>query len=444
MAAAVGGRWFPLLGSDREVGEVFGVSIDSRSIAGGEVFVAVRAARDGHDYVEAAFDQGAVAAIVDHAVGQDVAPAADPRRPQLIVHDTRQALTAWGTAARDRLHHPVIGVTGSVGKTTTKDLLRGIGSIGGTVNAPARSLNNELGVPMTLISSDPAATWTVLEMGARHRGDVAHLCVVGRPSIGVITAVGAAHLSEFGSIEDVAVAKGELVECLPATGTAVLRADQPLVMALAARTAAAVLTFGDGGDVVASDVVVDEALRASFVLQSPWGNAEVVLGIAGEHQVSNALAAAAAALSAGADLADVAEGLGQADLSPGRMAVHVTPAGATVIDDSYNANPVSMAAAIAALLSRPARRRVAVLGIMAELGDASPGEHRAVTEQLQAAGVEIIPVGTDLYGPAPVADAVAAVEHLGALVEGDVVLIKGSRVARLEAVVAALLGPTES
>jgi len=411
---------------------------------GGQMFVALRAERDGHDFVADAFRAGATIALVDHdLVVPDtllVVPDTLLVVPDtlLVVPDTLLALAALGRAARARLLGPVVGITGSVGKTSTKDLLVGIARMVGTVNASARSHNNEVGVPITLCGAQIDADLTVLEMGARRVGDIRHLCEIGRPDIGVVTAVAAAHTEIFGGIEAIIQAKGEMVEALDSAGTAVLRADQPDVAAMSSRTSASVVTFGDGGDVRATGVVLDDALRPRFRLESPWGAIDVALSVAGRHNVGNALAAAAVALVTGVALDGVAAGLATSELSPHRMAVVTGPSGARLIDDSYNANPESMRAAIRALVELPARRRVAVLGFMAEQGEDGPAAHRAIAELLDDRGVELLAVGTDLYGPEPVS-LDEAVARLADLAAGDVVLIKGSRVAGLERISERLL-----
>ncbi|CAB5000361.1 unannotated protein [freshwater metagenome] len=248
----------------------------------------------------------------------------------------------------------------------------------------------------------------------------------------------------MGSIEQIAQAKGELIEALPSTGLAVLNAEVPLVAAMADRTQANVLRFGQGGDVQAPEVQLDGELRPSFLLLSPWGNVDVRLGIRGVHNVSNALAAATAALGLGLSLEQVAVGLESAVTSPWRMDLQTMPSGALLLNDSYNAGPASMAAALQALSSLPGAgsgRRIAVLGLMAELGDSAPQEHQAVAELADQLQIQIIAVGTDMYGVPPLAgisDAVAALDSLS-LTAGDAVLVKGSRVAGLERLAQTLL-----
>lgn len=405
---------------------VDGAAIDSRTVRGGEVFVAVTAERDGHDFVAAAAEAGAVAALVQRPVDAPVT--------QLVTDDTVGALGRIGAIARDELVGPVIGVTGSVGKTSTKDLLAAVCARAGVTTASARSFNNEMGVPLTLVNAHPSTARTIIEMGARGPGHIAALCGIARPTVGVVTAVAAAHTEMFGSIEGVASAKGELVEALDASGTAVLHLDDPLVAAMADRTQASVLGYGESSpsaDVRAVDVSLED-LCPTFVLHTPWGRERVRLGVRGRHNVANALAAAAAALASGVGFDDVVAGLADAELSASRMAFHRLPGGGIVIDDAYNANPTSMRAALAALVEVEAERRVAVVGLMAELGDTADDEHRALAAEFFAAGVELVVVGTDLYGLDPVSVDVAVA--MGPPSVGEAVLLKGSRVAELDRV----------
>lgn len=426
VADATGGT---LLGPEVTVD---GARIDSRLVRGGELFVALRAERDGHEYVDVALDAGAGACLVERPAG---------RGTSIVVEDTFVALTQLATRMRDRLPDRVVGITGSVGKTSTKDLLAAALGRQYRVSASAKSFNNELGVPLTVLDTPDDAEAVVVEMGARGRGHVASLCAVARPLVGVVTTVGLSHSEFFGTIEDVAVAKSELVEALPAHGTAVLNADAPLVAAMAARTDARVLTFGLAtGDVRAAGIRLDDDLRPTFRLQTPWGDAGVALQVRGHHQVANALAAAAAALACDAGIEAVAAGLGDAQLSPWRMELHRAPSGALILNDTYNANPLSMAAALRALAELPALRRIAVLGIMAELGDVGPSEHARMGALAAALGVRIIAVDAPDYGAETVADAAEARERLGPLGDGDAVLIKGSRAAGLESLAGTLAG----
>jgi UDP-N-acetylmuramoyl-tripeptide--D-alanyl-D-alanine ligase len=251
--------------------------------------------------------------------------------------------------------------------------------------------------------------------------------------------VAAVHTEVFGTIDDVAVAKSELVRHLPTSGTAVLNAEDERVAAMAHVTEASVLTYGTGGAVHATGVTLDAHLRGRFRLRSPWGEVDVALAVRGEHQVANALAAAAAALACELSLEDVAAGLEEATVSPWRMELHRAPTGALVLNDAYNANPTSVTAALDALAALPAERRTAVLGVMAELGAQSDEEHAAIGERAASMGVRLIAVGAPEYGAEDVGSVDEALERLGALDERDAVLVKGSRVAGLERLADALL-----
>lgn len=418
VASATGGT---LLGADVEIE---GAAVDSRAIRSGQLFVALKAERDGHDYVGAAFEAGAAASLVSAETGNE---------PVVVVDDTFGALTALATAARDRVRGQVIGITGSVGKTSTKDLLAAALGRRFRVSASAKSFNNELGVPLTVLNTPDDAEALVVEMGARGRGHIAALCAVARPSIGVVTTVGLSHAEFFGTLDDVVRAKAELVESLPAHGTAVLNADVDLVAGMARRTTARALTFGlAAGDVRAGDVSLDDDLRASFRLRTPWGSAGVRLQVRGHHQVANALAAAAAALARGATVEEVAAGLGDARLSPWRMQLEKAPSGALILNDAYNANPLSSEAALRALAHLPAERRTAVLGVMAELGEVGPAEHSRIGALAAELGIRLIAVDAPDYGGEQVASAEEALDRLGRMGPGDAVLVKGSRAAGLE------------
>ena len=300
LADAVGGR---LEGPDVTVD---GASQDSRALRRGQLFVPVIAERDGHDFIGTALATGAAAYLT---TGRNDGGTA------IVVDDTLRALQAAGRLARGRLPSPVFGITGSVGKTSVKDLLASILSERLVTAASAQSFNNELGVPLTLLNAPDGTQAVVVEMGARGIGHIAELCSVARPTVGIVTRVAPVHTQEFGTIEDVARAKGELVEALPTRGIAILNAADRRVAAMAPRTRATVITFGEGGDVRAEDVTLDDALRPTFVLASPWERAKVTLRVRGRHQVENALAAAAAGLAEGVGEAAVVRGLERGALS---------------------------------------------------------------------------------------------------------------------------------
>lgn len=424
LAAAVAGR---LHGPDVVVD---GASNDSRAVRPGELFVPVVAERDGHEFIEVALAAGAGAYLTSRPPVGGTA---------IEVADTVAALQDAGRLARAALTGPVIGVTGSVGKTSVKDMLAGVLAQRLRTAASERSFNNELGVPLTLLGAPDGTEAVVVEMGARNVGHIAELCSVASPTIGIVTRVAAVHTEVFGTIDDVARAKAELVSALPATGTAVLNADDARVAAMAAGASAHVLTFGERGQVQAAGVTLDDALQARYRLRSPWGDVDVSLGVRGHHQVGNSLAAAATALVCGLSLDEVAAGLAEASLSPWRMDLQTAPGGALVLNDAYNANPTSTAAALRALAALPARRRIAVLGVMAELGTSSDEDHRAIAELARELGIEVLSVGAPDYDADDVADIDAAADRLRDLGDGDAVLVKGSRVAGLELLAERLL-----
>lgn len=411
----------------------------------GELFVPIVAERDGHDFIDAARSSGASAWLTSR----------DDDRPGAIhVTDTAEALSALGIAARRRLPERVIGITGSTGKTSTKDLLAAVLRAQGPIAASEKSFNNELGVPLTLLDAPADAIAAVIEMGARGIGHIAALCAVARPTVGIVTNVGLAHLAMYDGPEGIVRAKGELVEALPQSGVAVLNADDASRPEMTKRTRARVVLFSaplDGSrpsaeaEVVAAQVTMDEQLRPHFLLHTPWGDAPVLVGARGRHQVANAVAAAAAALSTGSTLEHVVAGMATEDLSPWRMEMSTTATGALVVNDAYNANPSSMAAALRALAELPARRRIAVLGTMAELGAAAAVEHPRMVELARSLRIDqIITVAEPAYGIATlvdVDDAAAALDALG-LGDGDAVLVKGSRMAGLERLAQRLTGTT--
>lgn len=422
VAAATGGR---LHGPDVEID---GVSFDSRVVQPGQLFVPLVADRDGHDFIDAAIERGAVATLTSRP----------PRGGTSIeVSDTLRALMALAAAQRASFDGPVIGITGSVGKTSTKDLAWAALAASRRTWANERSFNNEQGLPTTLLNAPELTEVLVLEMGMRGLGEIAELCAIARPTIGVVTRVAEAHSDRVGGIEGVARAKSELVAALPDHGLAILNADDLRVRAMALLSAAPVLLYGEGGDVDVriSDLHIDEIARPSFQLHTPWGSCLVHLGVSGRHMAHNAAAALACVGAVGGDLHEGAAALADIGLTAMRMEVQRTAGGATVLNDSYNANPTSMRAALDALADLPATRRIAVLGLMAEISDAE-AEHRAIVEYAHGRGIDVLAVGTALYGITPVADPVAA---LGSLSGGDAVLVKASRVVGLERVAAALL-----
>lgn len=430
LARAVRGELVVPDGAPRTT-QVHGLATDSRQVVQGQLFAALRAERDGHEFVGAAVRSGAAAVLVERVEQDDVA--------SIVVDDVGAALPALASMARDRLPGRVVGVTGSVGKTTTKDQLASVLARRFVTAASERSFNNELGVPLTLCNAPDDVEAVVVEMGARGSGHIAFLCGMARPTVGVVTTVQAVHTEMMGGLEAIARTKGELIESLPDDGLAVLNASVPLVAAMASRTSARVLSFGDGGEVHALDVGVDDELRARFSLRSPWGSVDVRLGARGVHNVDNALAAAAVGLWLGVSLDDVAAGLEASEMSPWRMDLRTAPSGALVLNDAYNASPASVTAALQSLVALPAQRHVAVLGLMGELGENAPEHHRRIRSLADELGVELIVVDTDLYGVEPVDGIEGALSALEGLGDGDAVLVKASRVVGLERVAAGLL-----
>ncbi|WP_299569150.1 UDP-N-acetylmuramoyl-tripeptide--D-alanyl-D-alanine ligase [uncultured Williamsia sp.] len=436
IASATGGS---LTGADVQID---GAGIDSRTIGSGQLFVPIVAERDGHDFIPQALSAGAAAYLTARPPLPGASAAA------IEVDDTARALMAVGEAARRRLTGPVVGVTGSVGKTSTKDMLAQVLSTALRTHANERSFNNELGLPITLMGAADDTEAVVVEMGARGIGHIAMLCDIAHPTVGVVTRVDGVHLEMFGSIGAIAQAKGELIASLPDDGLAVLNVDQDTVIAMAARTTADVIAYGlsPTADVHATDIRVDAELRPTFTLHSPWGSIEVAMAARGRHQVHNALAAASVAGGLGLSVDQIAEGLSGASISGLRMELTRTDDGVAVLNDSYNANPTSMRAALDALSGLTDSRKVAVVGVMAEIGDTAQAEHLAITARAQELGVEVIAVDAPDYGPDArhVADIDAALTALSDLSAGDAVLVKGSRVAALERVAAALLAAPAS
>ncbi len=422
MAAATGGR---LVGPDVDID---GASFDSRTLTPGQLFVAIVAERDGHEFVPQALAAGAAAYLTSRPAQGGTA---------IEVADTAHALMALAAWARGRVPDRVVGITGSVGKTSTKDLVAAALAPRWRVWANERSFNNAQGLPVTILGAPDDTEALVLEMGMRGFGEIRALCEVARPTIGVVTSVGMAHTERVGGIDGVATAKRELVEAIPAAGTAVLNADDDRVAAMRTACSGAVVTYGvsSDADVRIDGIVLDATSRPSFGLRTPWGDADVRLDVSGAHMAHNAAAAIAVAGVTGVPLDDAVSALGAATLSPMRMHVRRASSGAIVVDDTYNANPVSMVAALDALAAIDADRRIAVLGQMAELDD-PVSAHADVARHAADLGITIVAVGTALYGPEPSDDPVGV---LGVLGPRDAVLFKASRVARLERFVAEVL-----
>ncbi len=450
IAAVVGGAAH---GDATVTGAAF---IDTRTPETGGLFVAIAGERiDGHDLVEEAAAAGAVAVLGTRPTSV----------PTVVVDDVVKALGDLARHVHDALPDlTTYALTGSQGKTGTKDYLAAILEGEGPTVATRGNFNNEIGVPLTVLRADPDTKHLVVEMGARGVGHVAHLCTIAPPDIAAVLNVGTAHIGEFGSREAIAQGKGEIVEALSRDGTAVLNADDPRVAAMAGRTVGNVITFGVTGTLHAGEITTDDLGRPSFDLQWRGSGATVHLAQLGMHQIENALAAGAMALAGGHDLDAVADGLSDARASsPWRMEVNERADGTVIINDAYNANPESMRAALDVLRDigvRTGRRRIAVLGEMLELGDGAISAHRQIGADAAAAPVEIlVTIGAMAAQMAAAAveqaswtgEAIVTAGRAEALVwlrdnvsAADVVLVKASRGAALEVLALALADTTST
>ena len=411
-----------------------GVSFDSRNVRPGQLFVPIVAERDGHEFVEAALAAGAGAYLT---TGKTFG------RTAITVPDTLAALLqlgAWGRNKLDaQLSNRVIGITGSVGKTSTKDFIAAALGSSLRVAANERSFNNDQGLPVTILNAPDDVEALVLEMGMRGFGEIARLCTVARPNIGVVTRVASAHTERVGGIDGVARAKSELVIALDASGFAVLNADDERVVSMRTLTDATVITYGasSSADVRMTSCVLDERACASVSIESPWGKASWKMNVPGGHMAHNAVGAIAVAGVLGLDLQRAAEAVSNSILSEMRMQHRIARSGALIIDDSYNANPASMSAALHALSVTKASRRIAVLGVMAELSEPER-DHSEIAGLAKKLGIEVLAIGTEMYGmQSRTLDEVAAM--LSAVENSTAILIKGSRVAQLEKLVSLLV-----
>ena len=445
-ARACGGR---LQGADAAFTDVVS---DSRTLKRGQLFVALQGPNfNGQDFVGAALQAGAAGAVV--AAAQPVA------LPQIVVPDTQAALERAARSWRAHFAGPLVGVAGSNGKTTAKEMTASILAQAGECLATRGNLNNHIGVPLTLMRLTPGHRFAVIEMGANRAGEVAALVALARPSIGLITNAGAEHLEGFGTLEGVARAEGEMVAGLTPAATAVINADDEFVSLWRGSTPARVVTFGvrQRADFTATDVrasVGAHGFRTHFRLSAPQGSAAIELSLGGAHNVANALAAAAAAAAAGATLEHIAAGLAAVRAVPGRLQFKQSASGAWLIDDSYNANPSSMRAAIEVLATLSGRKWL-VLGDMGELGAFAADAHTDIGEFARAQGIERLyatgplmqravesfGAGARWYGAA--AELTAALHEALRGAGPEVrLLVKGSRSNRLERVVEALTGTT--
>ncbi len=454
VARWTGGR---LLQGDPET-RFTGASIDTRTLASGVLFVAIRGEHhDAHAFLADALARGAAGLLVES--GRPLPGHLDAKLPVLAVSDTTAALGALGAGHRASFAGPVVAITGSNGKTTTKEMCAAILGVRAACLKTPGNWNNNFGVPLTLLLRESEHRTLVIEIGMNHRGEIAPLVALARPTVGLVTNVGSAHIENMGSREEIALEKGDLVAGLEATATAVLNADDPLVLQQAARTRARVVRFGqrERADVMAEQVKGLGARGFAFDLVAPEGRVAVHVPGLGESTVINALAAAAAALAAGVGLEDVATGLARYRPIAGRMEQIHLPRNIIVINDSYNANPQSMEVALRGLADLKGRSRgFAVLGDMAELGESASAAHRATGRLVAELAIEYL-FAVGLYAPETAAGALEAGMdpariHVGddhaktsaevhKILQGnDWVLIKGSRSARMERVVEALTG----
>jgi UDP-N-acetylmuramoyl-tripeptide--D-alanyl-D-alanine ligase len=440
---------FARCGSGRLIGEdriVDCISIDSRTLLAGALFVALRGNRfDGHDFAAAASGRGACGLLVERPLPLDL--------PQVVVSDTLLALTVCARAHRRGFRQPVVAVTGSNGKTTTKEMIGAMLGRRGPCLITRGNLNNHIGVPLTLLELRQEHRHAVVEMGANHRGEIAHLASIAAPDIGLVTNAGAAHLEGFGSLDGVAAGKGELFAGLPPAGVAVINADDRYAAEWRALAAGRrVLTFGveQPADFSARRIVASiesTGPQQQFDLVTPLGTERVRLDLAGRHNLRNALGAAAAAHAAGAGLTDIAAGLAGVRPVRGRLEFRRALNGALLVDDSYNANPDSLKAGLDAFQNVSGSRWL-VLGDMMELGPAADELHAEIGRYARKAGI------ARLFACGPRArfavDAFGAggfwfqdletliAEARSSLGPGVVVLVKGSRSNRLERVADAL------
>ena len=413
-----------------------GVSFDSRSVAHGDMFVAVVAERDGNDFVSAARDNGATLALVTRGRSVDGITCIE-------VDDTTESLALLGRHYRQVLSSTVddrvVGITGSAGKTSTKNLVRAVLSQGfKSVHAAAHSLNNDIGVPVTILNCPDDADALVIEMGMRGFHEIERLCAIASPTIGVVTNIGDAHGERVGGAAGIARAKGELAEALPAHGIAILNGDDVWLPALRDRATCSVLTFGTSpdSDLVWNVLSTDEfgVVTASFAFRGE--SATVTPALAGTHMVANAAAAVLVGIACGMDFSTACSGVGRETQEFGRMVWLTNDAGQKILDDSYNANEASMLAALRVISSTAGSRKIAVLGKMAEVSD-SEQAHANVATFAREAGIDVLSLETDLYGSSSLS--LEEVMEKVTSTPWDVMLVKGSRSSATERVIQSLL-----
>ena len=433
-----------LTGADAAVS---GVTIDTRSIQPGNLFVAIKGERvDGHDFLAAAKAAGASGALVTRPVAVDL--------PQVLVDDATLALGDLASSVRAQSDVQVVGITGSNGKTTVKSLVAAILALQGRTHVNSGNYNNELGLPLTLLAMPQDCEYAVLEMGAGKPGDIDYLAAIARPTVALVNNIAPAHLARLGTLEGVAETKGAIYQHLPADGVAVINADEPFARFFQGLAGSRrQLSFGleQPADVTATTIEL-HASGSRFQLHLGDESAAIELPLPGRHNVANALAAAAVTAALGVPLARIAQGLAQAPAVAGRLRRQTLADGAVLIDDSYNANPGSVRAAIDTLAAQPGRRWL-VLGDMAELGPAGKALHAEAGRQARAAGIDA------LFSVGPLAAEASAAFGTGGqafpdqaallaalqsgLQPGDVCLVKGSRSAGMDRIVSALSGSKE-
>jgi UDP-N-acetylmuramoyl-tripeptide--D-alanyl-D-alanine ligase len=416
--------------------EASGIAFDSRSLRHGQAFVALVGDADGHDYLQPAAAAGAPFAIVQR--GKSIAALTC-----IEVDDCDAALTALGRHCRERLSASldgrVIGITGSVGKTSTKDLVLAVlRSKYANAHGPEKSLNNDIGVPVTIINASDVCDALVLEMGMRGLGEIARLCVVGQPQIGVITEVGDAHSERVGGIDGVIRAKAELVQALSSSGIAIVNSDSVNAMKTVHGIAAQVVTFGSSESASVRWEIVSSDERGCCTVRFTAGDESAVgtVPLPGIHMASNAASAVAVGITCGIGIAQCVEALSNVQSASQRMQWVTGRNGVSVLDDSYNANPMSVAAALRTVAETPAKKRYAVLGVMAEVLH-SDSAHQEIAILCRQLGIELLALETDLYGTNALSLTDVA-DTLGQVDSDTVVLVKGSRIAATERVVQAL------
>ncbi|NNG13648.1 MAG: UDP-N-acetylmuramoyl-tripeptide--D-alanyl-D-alanine ligase [Gammaproteobacteria bacterium] len=422
-----------------------GVSTDTRSVQQGELFVALQGERfDAHEFIAEAAASGAVAAIVSRPVEAGV--------PVLLVEDTQLALGKLASVWRGKFSIPVVAITGSNGKTTVKEMIASILRVKGQPLVTQGNLNNEIGVPLTLLDMDASHSHAVIEMGANHAGEIAYLVSLADPDVGVVTNAMSAHLEGFGSLDGVAQAKGEMFEALSESDTAIVNADDQYAEAWCERAQPArIMSFGieQAADVSANEIVFNARdWKTCFSMHTPQGQSDICLPLAGQHNVMNALAASAASLALGVPLEEVHDGLANVQNVKGRLRAQPAMNGGLLIDDTYNANPSSLQAGLDVLAMMPGKRFL-ILGDMAELGEDAIALHKGVAGQAREADVQFLYTlgensrhATDAFG----VGAHHFTDHESLLTalksemdENSVVLIKGSRLMQMERIVSGLL-----